>query len=291
MARTVYAARRFAAQVAIVTGGGSGVGRATALAFASEGARVVVADIDADKAATVAAEIAAEGREALAVEVDVGDEKQVISAVAQAIKTFGSISILHNNAADLSPDWHGRDGHIHELDEAVWDRAFRVNAKGTMMFTKHVVPHMIDGGSGVIINMSSVTAYSGDLRAAAYASTKAAIVALTRHTATMYGARGIRCNAVAPGLILTPGSAVYLTEQDANLLAYERLGPPAAEPDDIANTVLFLASGEARCITGQTIVVDGGVLAHRPLYLLAVAPRELLATGPSQRWLDDRRFT
>lgn len=281
---------RFAGHVALVTGAGSGVGAATARAFAAEGARVIVADIHVARAEAVAAGIVADGAEALAVEVDVSNEQQVEHAVARAIDAFGSISVLHNNAADLSPEWHGRDGHIHDLDEAVWDRAVQVNSKGTMLFTKHVVPHMVATGSGAIVNMSSVVAFSGDLRAAAYASTKAAIVALTRHTATMYGMHGIRCNAVAPGLILTPGSAAYITEQDANMLAYERLGCPAAEPEDIANAVLFLASDGARCITGHTLVVDSGILAHRPLYLVAAAPADVLAAGPSERWLDDRRY-
>jgi NAD(P)-dependent dehydrogenase (short-subunit alcohol dehydrogenase family) len=273
---------RFAGRVAIVTGGGGGVGRATALRLAAEGACVTVADIVTDTAADSVAAVEAAGGTALAVEVDVSDEEQVRHMVAATVERFGRLDILHNNAAALG-DVHQRDLDVVDLDVEVWDRAMAVNARGIMLGCKHAVPAMRaseplaadGGGGGVIVNTASVSALVGADVNAAYGSSKAAVVALTRYVATMYGAEGIRCNAVAPGLILSDIAKQALSERQMAERACERLLPWAAEPEEIAGVVCWLASDEARGITGQTLVVDSGITAHRPIHAMKSWERTL----------------
>ncbi|HEY8548233.1 MAG TPA: SDR family oxidoreductase [Acidimicrobiales bacterium] len=266
---------RFAGRVAIVTGGGGGVGRAVALRLAGDGACVTVTDIDAEAAQRSAAAVRDAGGDALAVAADVADEDQVAAVVAATVDRYGRLDVLHNNAAALG-DTHRRDRDLLDLGVDVWDTAMAVNARGVMLGCKHAVPAMLaspplgaggpPGGvaGGVIVNTSSVSALVGGEINAAYGASKAAVVALTRYVATMYGAQGIRCNAVAPGLIMTPIAKAALSERQLAERAAERLLPWPAEPEDIANAVCWLASDEARGITGQTLVVDSGITAHRP---------------------------
>lgn len=255
---------RFAGRVAIVTGGGGGVGRAVALRLAEGGATVTVTDLDADAAERSAAAVRDAGGDALAVAADVADEAQVAAVVAATVDRFGRLDVLHNNAAALG-DTHRRDRDLLDLTPEVWDTAMAVNARGVMLGCKHAVPAMrASGDGGVIVNTSSVSALVGGDTNAAYGASKAAVVALTRYVATMYGAEGIRCNSVAPGLIMTPIAQQALSEAQLAERAAERLLPWPAEPEDIANVVCWLASDEARGITGQTIVVDSGITAHRP---------------------------
>jgi NAD(P)-dependent dehydrogenase (short-subunit alcohol dehydrogenase family) len=252
-------------QVAIVTGAASGLGQATALAMAAEGARVVVADINVVGAKAVAEQIEGFGGEALAVAVDVCEEDQVGEMVRRAITRFGRLDILHNNAAALGADVFGQDEGITEMSVDIWDRTMAVNLRGVMLGCKHGIRAMLDSGSGgSVINTASVSALVGDVRNAAYASSKAAIIALTRHVATMHGPQGIRCNAVAPSLILTPVVTGRLDEADLAAYSCERLLPGLTGPEDVAELVVFLASSRATHITGQTFVIDGGALAQRP---------------------------
>jgi NAD(P)-dependent dehydrogenase (short-subunit alcohol dehydrogenase family) len=255
---------RFEGRVAIVTGGGGGVGRATALRLAAGGARVTVTDIVADAAEASADAVRAAGGSALAVTADVGDEPQVAEVVRATVERFGRLDILHNNAAALG-EAHQRDRDLVDLAVDVWDTAMAVNARGVMLGCKHAVPAMrTSGDGGVIVNTSSVSGLVGGDTNAAYGSSKAAVVALTRYVATMYGAEGIRCNSVAPGLIMSEIAHRALNEHQLAERAAERLLPWPAEPEDIAGVVCWLASDEARGITGQTIVVDSGITAHRP---------------------------
>jgi NAD(P)-dependent dehydrogenase (short-subunit alcohol dehydrogenase family) len=262
---------RFGGRVAIVTGGGGGVGRATALRFAAGGAQVTVTDIVADAAEASAEAVRSAGGTALAVTADVSDEAQVAELVGRTVAAFGRLDVLHNNAAALG-EAHRRDRDLVDLAVDVWDVAMAVNARGVMLGCKHAVPAMRaspvlggggDGG-GVIVNTASVSGLVGGDTNAAYGASKAAVVALTRYVATMYGAEGIRCNAVAPGLIMSDIAREALSDHQLAERAAERLLPWPAEPEDIAGVVCWLASDEARGITGQTLVVDSGITAHRP---------------------------
>lgn len=257
---------RFAGRVVVITGAGSGIGRATALRFASDGARVVVADISTHSAAETAALVVAGGGTALAVSVDVSHEPDVERMIATAVDQFGTVDVLHNNAALMTTD--RPDADIAELDVHVWDTKMAVNSRSVMLGCKHVAPIMRRAGRGAIVNTSSVSALVGTDVNAAYGASKAAIIGLTRYVATMLGGDGVRCNSVAPGLVLTERISATMSERQLAQYRAERLLPWAADPEDIAGVVAFLASDEARCITGQTIVVDSGTTTHRPRHAM-----------------------
>jgi NAD(P)-dependent dehydrogenase (short-subunit alcohol dehydrogenase family) len=262
----VTAGERFADKVAVVTGAASGIGRATASLLAAGGAKVLVADIDAEGAAAVADDITGRGGTARAHRVDVADEAAVAGMVAATVDHFGRLDVLHNNAAALGRDVLGRDRDIVDLDVEVWDRTMAVNARGVLLGCKHAIPRMLEGGGGVIVNTSSAAAWSAATTAAAYGASKAAVGALTAYVATMYGKQGIRCNAVAPGLVLTDGARARLSDHQRQRFLDAHLTPGAAGPDDVARVVAFLASDEAAYMTGHTVVIDGGMFVHSPLY-------------------------
>ncbi|MDX6739377.1 SDR family oxidoreductase [Actinocorallia sp. A-T 12471] len=250
---------RFAGKVAVVTGGGSGIGKATARRLAAEGAALIVADLKPRDTADL---VVKDGGVATSFALDVSDETAVRALADHVRETYGRLDVLHNNAAALSRDVYGRDLDLADLDVAVWDRTHEVSVRGAMLTCKHLVPLM--GEDASIVNTTSVSALVGDTDHAAYGSAKAALISFTRYVATMYGDRGIRCNAVAPGLVLTDTARRVMTPDLLAEKAAERLLPWPAAPEDVAALVAFLASTESRCITGQTIVIDCGTTAHRP---------------------------
>jgi NAD(P)-dependent dehydrogenase (short-subunit alcohol dehydrogenase family) len=249
-------------KVAIVTGSAGGIGRATALKMAVEGARVVVADILGEGAEAVVGEIVGTGGVAVAYQLDLGVIEQVAPLIDFAVTTFGRLDVLHNNAA--ATDQVMDDHDVATIDLSVWERTLAVNLRGTMLACRAAIPVLIGGGGGAIINTTSISAVAGDLEYTAYGVSKGGINSLTLYVATQYGKQGIRCNAIAPGMVVTQNSLTKIPS-DA-LVEFERqhLTPHLGRPEDIANMAAFLASDEATFITGQIISVDGGLFSHNP---------------------------
>jgi NAD(P)-dependent dehydrogenase (short-subunit alcohol dehydrogenase family) len=252
-------------RVAVVVGSGSGIGRATARCLAERGASVVVADINETGAHTVTEEIRARGGTAMAVTVDVAEERSVAAMITAAVEEFGRLDVIHNNAAALGDAVLGRDGDVASMDAEVWDTTMAVNARGVMFGCKYAVPEMIKVGGGSIINTTSVSARRGLASKTAYGCSKAAVSSLTLYVAAAYGKDGIRCNAVAPGAtrseyILSQRSEAELDQMLDRYYSTPRLG----DPEDLARVVAFLASDDSAFITGTIIDVDGGFLTRMP---------------------------
>jgi NAD(P)-dependent dehydrogenase (short-subunit alcohol dehydrogenase family) len=251
-------------RVAVVTGAASGIGEATARRLAEEGASVVLADINDAAAEAVVAGIRESGGTALFVHTDVALEAQIEAMMAATVGEFGRVDILHNNAADLSPALFTRDRTIDVMDADTWDRTFTVNLRGQMLCAKYAVPHMVRVGGGSIINMSSTSSLVGDEVRLAYAAAKSAVNSMTRSIAVSHGKRGVRCNAIAAGFVLTPPAREQVPPWLLQTYADNSLLTELGTPEAIADVVLFLASDQSRLITGQVINVDGGSLAHAP---------------------------
>jgi NAD(P)-dependent dehydrogenase (short-subunit alcohol dehydrogenase family) len=252
---------RLDGKIAVITGAASGIGKATAERVAAEGARTVLADLNADGAHEVAAKIVAAGGAATAVRAYLGDSGSVRAMIEAAVITYGGLDILHNNAAatHLAAT---RDLPVSAADPDVWDETMRVNLRGAMVAIQAAVPHMIARGGGSVINTASGSGLTGDLRNPAYGASKAALISLTRYVATEFGKQGVRCNAISPGFIVIPEKP----GRDAvnAVMLRHHLTPRLGRPEDIAALVVFLASDESAFITGQNICADGGLLAHQP---------------------------
>lgn len=248
--------------VALVTGAGGGIGAAVARALARDGAAVLVTDLDEMAAGAVADRIAAAGGEAVAHRLDVADEGQWAGAVAAAERRLGPVTILVGNAALTAPDVMARDLGVLDLDMAEWDRVIGINLRGNLLGCRAVLPAMLAAGRGAIVLTSSILGQQAGRARSAYSVSKAGVDALVRSVAAAYGARGIRCNAVAPGFVATDAMRnTGSTERLDALAGRSALGRLAA-PEEIAATIAFLASDAASFLTGQTVTVDGGVVAQ-----------------------------
>jgi NAD(P)-dependent dehydrogenase (short-subunit alcohol dehydrogenase family) len=247
-------------KVAIVTGAGSGIGAASARLLARHGAAIVVADVDGPSAERVASEIRTTGGQAVGTVTDVGDEIQVQRMIVTAVDKWGRLDVLHNNAAATDAGtMAGQDTVVTEIDADVWDRVMQVNLRGCWLGCKHAIPVMVAGGGGSIVNTSSGAAIRGDLMRTAYGVSKAAINTLTLYVAAQYGRDNIRCNAIMPGVTMTPATRANMTETQLRSSASRIPLPRFGTAEDQANMVLFLASDEASYVTGQVLYVDGGL--------------------------------
>jgi NAD(P)-dependent dehydrogenase (short-subunit alcohol dehydrogenase family) len=239
----------------IVTGAGSGIGRATALAFAAQGARVVVADLNADGAAEVVKEIEAAGGSAVAVTGDLSEQAVVDRVAATAVERFGGVDVLVNNAGIMD-----RMSAVAEVSDAEWERVIRVNLTAPFLLTRAVLPHMLVAGKGAIVNTASEASLRGSAAGAAYTASKHGIVGLTKSLAVMYRDKGIRTNAIAPGGTIT-GIAVDIeagSQGPAVLGAYMGNVGRLAEAGEQAAAIVFLASDAASNINGVILPVDNG---------------------------------
>jgi NAD(P)-dependent dehydrogenase (short-subunit alcohol dehydrogenase family) len=239
----------------IVTGAGSGIGRAAALAFAAEGARVVVADLNADGAAEVVKEIEAAGGSAVAVTGDLSEQAVVDRVAATAVERFGGVDVLVNNAGIMD-----RMSAVAEVSDTEWERVIRVNLTAPFLLTRAVLPHMLVAGKGAIVNTASEASLRGSAAGAAYTASKHGIVGLTKSLAVMYRDKGIRTNAIAPGGTIT-GIAVDIeagSQGPAVLGAYMGNVGRLAEAGEQAAAIVFLASDAASNINGVILPVDNG---------------------------------
>ncbi len=246
-------------QVAIVTGAGQGIGRAIAKTLAGEGAAVVVNDINLEKASKVAEEIKGQGGKALPIKADVSKRDEIDNLVKETLTSFQKVDILVNNAgiAKLTPSL--------ELDEEQWDSTIDTNLKGQFLCSQAVARHMVKQKRGKIINITSLAAHTGTPGLLAYSASKGGVVQLTKVLAVEWGKHNITVNAVSPGLTITELVKSVFKERPDVLEGVERIPlKRPATPEDIANTVLFLASPESDYISGQVIAVDGGTLSVHP---------------------------
>ncbi|HEV3102918.1 MAG TPA: glucose 1-dehydrogenase [Candidatus Dormibacteraeota bacterium] len=250
---------RLQGKVCIITGAGSGIGRATARLFAKEGARVVVADVDDRGARSTVAAIKKAGGDAVAEHVDVTDEQETVALATRVFKRFKRIDVLFNNAGISGV------GDVMETEPDVFDRVMRVNVRGVFLTSRAIVPYMIKQRSGSIINMSSCIAEIGLARRVSYAASKGAVLSMTKSMQVDLAQHGIRVNALLPGTILTPFVERYIKESYKDpeegyaSIRKRQLTSELGRPEDVAPAALFLASDESRFVMASGLVVDGGV--------------------------------
>jgi NAD(P)-dependent dehydrogenase (short-subunit alcohol dehydrogenase family) len=257
---------RLESKVALLTGAGGGIGRATALRFAAEGAAVVVAELDATTGARTEAMVAEGGGSAVFVATDVTDPASVEAAVSTTLGRYGRLDILFNCAGGSRPD----DGPVTDVDLDLWGPTMDVNVRGTIHGCRAAIPAMIGSGGGSIVNMTSVCALLGNHPLHLYAAAKGSIISLTRALAGRYWSDGIRTNAIAPGMVLTErvrARADAFTDGSGSnpvstAMGFDTHPYAVGTPEDIASIVLFLASDESRMITGAVIPAEGGLTSY-----------------------------
>jgi dihydroanticapsin dehydrogenase len=248
-------------RIAIVTGAGSGIGKASAIRLAEEGATVICADINGDSANETAAQIRQLNFKADGYELDVSDSKACDLIVSKCVENFGAVDILVNNAGVNLP------GVFHEVSNETIDRTLNVNVKGAMYLTRAAIPHMLKNSRGSIVNMSSVNGLVSEPYLSVYSASKGAIVMFTRGIALDYAKTGIRCNAICPGWVDTPINHAHakmlggLDHVYKTIDSFQPIGRPGTSRE-IANVVLFLASDESSFMTGSIVSADGGMTAQ-----------------------------
>jgi len=249
-------------KVALVTGAGSGLGQASARALAAAGAAVAVTDINGDSATETANSIAEAGGRGFPAALDISDEAAWTAVIPLVRAEFGGpVTVLHNNAALTTGPVMAKDLDPLQLDREAWDASLSVTLTGAALGCKHVLPGMLEAGTGSIINMSSSRGLTGATWRVSYNVAKAGINGLTRSVAAHYGARGIRCNSIAPGVFATPALTAELPRERYASVARSHLLNRLGQPEELGNVVVFLASDLASFITGAVIPVDGGQTA------------------------------
>lgn len=247
---------KLSGKTAIITGAGRGIGRATARLFAKEGARVVVVDIAQEGGLETAELIRQSGGSGLFIRVDVAQAGEVEAMVQSCLQEFGALDVLHNNAY-----WAPVNRPLADTTEEEWDRTIDVTLKGVFLGCKYAIPEMVARGGGVIINTASTAGLTGSPAFAAYMAAKGGVVQLTKSIALDYGRYGIRCNAIAPGIVETPATREILAEpQRRQQYLSKCLVGRIGRPEDIAQAALYLASDDSSFMTGHVLVVDGGRL-------------------------------
>ena len=247
----------FSGKVALVTGGSRGIGRATALLFAESGAKVVIGDVDPAGSETVET-IRHDGGEAVFVKTDVRDEGEVKNLIATAVKTYGGLNCAFNNAGLLPPTVT-----LVEMDESTFDETLGVDLKGIFLCMKHEIGHMLQNGGGAIVNNASIAGMIAEPGISAYVAAKHGVIGLSKAAAVEYANKGIRINALAPGLVNTAMTKAWFDDPDmrAHFIANTPIGR-VSQPTEMAGMVLFLCSELASFAVGQTFVVDGGYTTH-----------------------------
>jgi NAD(P)-dependent dehydrogenase (short-subunit alcohol dehydrogenase family) len=252
---------RVAGKVCIVTGAGSGIGKATAIRLAEEGGLVLCTDLDGKTAEETASDIAAAGGTSHSRAVDVSSSKAVDEMVADAVARWGRVDVLVNNAGVNLP------GLLHEVTDEIIDRTLNVNVKGQLYGCRAVIPHMLAQGGGSIVNISSVNGIVSEPFLTVYSASKGASVMLTKGVALDYAKQGIRCNVICPGWVDTPINYAHaemlggLQQVYDTIDSFQPIGRPG-QPREVANVALFLASDEASFMTGSVVSVDGGMTAQ-----------------------------
>ncbi|ENX44753.1 MULTISPECIES: SDR family NAD(P)-dependent oxidoreductase [Acinetobacter] len=236
-------------KVCIITGAASGMGESEAIAFAQQGAKLIIADMNLEQANQVAGKIINAGGEAFAFQVDVTQFNQLKQLVEFTLEKFGRIDVLLNNAGIF-------DKYTNSLDttEELWDRMFAINVKAVFNLSNLVLPKMIEQGSGAIINIASIAGLVAQMGGASYTASKHAVIGYTKHLAAVYAKHGIKINAICPGTIRTPMTAKMLETRPTDKIPLDRFG----EASEVAELAIFLASDEARFMNGSCITIDGG---------------------------------